>query len=165
MEEYKEVEGGRDILVLALSANLSSTYNHAIMAKELYKEAGHKGRVEVLNCKKNTSVGLGLIAYKAAMMAEEGTSLDVLMDRVNELIKQAHIYIMLDTLENVIKGGRLDRVRGAVATVLNIKLLMHNSEEGTIELIEKIRGSRNTIKKRMVEKKSAKRRSVPAAIL
>lgn len=55
------------------------------------------------------------------------------------------------TLENVIKGGRLDRVRGTVASVLNIKLLMKASEEGSVEVIEKIRGTQKALQ-RMIDK-------------
>lgn len=38
------------------------------------------------------------------------------------------------------KGGRLSRLSGAVASVLNIKLLLKISEEGTVEVVEKTRG-------------------------
>lgn len=54
--------------------------------------------------------------------------------------REVEAFFTLDTLENVIKGGRLNRLSGAVASVLNIKLLLKISEEGTVEVVEKTRG-------------------------
>jgi DegV family protein with EDD domain len=61
--------------------------------------------------------------------------------------QETQTYFFLDTLENVIKGGRLDRIRGAVASLLNIKLLMKANEEGGLEILEKVRGSKAAIQR------------------
>lgn len=152
LQAYSAVEDGRDILVVALSKNLSSTYNHAVMAKDQLLEEGFSGKVDVIDAK-TTSLGLGLIVVKAARMAKEGKSFEEIVQQVNSLVVDSKTLFVLETLENVVKGGRLDRFRGTVATVLNIKLFMQASEEGTLELVEKVRGSKNAIK-RMIDKVS-----------
>ena len=86
------------------------------------------------------------------------------MARVRENVKQITAYFTLDNLENVIKGGRLDRIRGTVATVLNIKLLLKISETGTVEVIEKVRGTPNTLN-RLIDKVGEKQHDFETAIL
>jgi DegV family protein with EDD domain len=143
---FKAVEENRDILVIALSSGLSSTYNHALMAKEMLLQDGFSGRVEIIDSR-SASVGQGLLVYKAAKMDESNASMDEIVLNLQEAIEASGIYFILDNLENVIRGGRLDRVRGTVASILNIKLLMGATEAGTIEVLEKIRGTQNAIKR------------------
>ncbi|MFE4569393.1 DegV family protein [Paenibacillus chitinolyticus] len=153
MEEYRKASQS-DILVVSVSSNLSSTYHHALMAREQLMEEGYSGRIEVLDSR-TASLGQGLLAVKAAKNAKEGMPFEELTARMKEEVKSHHTYFFLDTLENVIKGGRLDRVRGAVASVLNIKQIMKASEEGTLEPFEKVRGTQNAIK-RLIERVSEK---------
>ncbi|WP_068774742.1 DegV family protein [Paenibacillus sp. FJAT-26967] len=165
MEEYSKADG--DILVVCVSSNLSSTYHHATMAKEQMIEEGYTGKIEVLDSR-SASLGQGILAVKAAKLAQEGVPFEELVVQMQNTIKNHHTYFFLDTLENVIKGGRLDRVRGAVASVLNIKLLMKASEEGTLEPFEKVRGTQNALKRlleRVGEKVSETRSDFEKIIL
>ncbi|MCE5170540.1 DegV family protein [Paenibacillus profundus] len=147
---YRSLGTENDILVLALTSSLSSTYNHAVMAKEMYEEEGHPNQVEVIDTK-TTSLGLGLLAVRAAQLAKEGAGLQDLMNKMMNYVNQTRTYFTLDTLENVIRGGRLSRLKGTVASMLNIKLLMEANEEGAIEVMEKIRGTQKTLR-RLLEK-------------
>ncbi|MBD0383096.1 DegV family protein [Paenibacillus sedimenti] len=147
---YQEALAGQDILVLCLSSVLSSTYNHAMMAKDMLLDEGFTGKIEVIDSK-TASLGLGVLVYKAAKMAEGGLPFAEIVEAMHHSVSTSGTYFFLDTLENVIKGGRLDRVRGAVASVLNIKLLMKASDEGSVEVIEKIRGTQQALK-RLIEK-------------
>ncbi|MFD0697043.1 DegV family protein [Paenibacillus sp. GCM10027628] len=147
---YQQAHAGQDILVLCLSSGLSSTYNHAMMARDMLLDDGFTGNIEVIDSK-TASLGLGVLVYKAAKMAENGVSFGEIVNGLRQSVNTSGTYFFLDTLENVIKGGRLDRVRGAVASVLGIKLLMKASDEGSIEVIEKIRGTQQALK-RLIEK-------------
>ncbi|MDR6549749.1 DegV family protein [Paenibacillus qinlingensis] len=146
LSEYQKGGSDQDILVICLSSALSSTYHHAVMAKEMLQEEGFTGRIEVIDSK-TTSLGLGVLVYQAAKMVESGHAYGTVVAAMQQAVASSGTFFFLDTLENVIKGGRLDRVRGAVASVLNIKLLMKASEEGAIEVVEKIRGSQNALKR------------------
>ncbi|OPA81290.1 EDD domain protein [Paenibacillus selenitireducens] len=144
LEQYKRAAPEQPILVLALSSVLSSTYQHAVMAIEMFREEGYQNPVEVLDVK-TTSVGLGLIAIRASEWKDHMPFAD-LVTRMHQLIETTQTLFTLDTLENVIKGGRLSRLKGKVASVLNIKLLMHASEEGAVEVLEKLRGTQKAMK-------------------
>ncbi|MBD8497802.1 DegV family protein [Paenibacillus arenosi] len=147
---FKSLDADKDIFVLCLSATLSSTYNHALMAKEMYEEEGHPNKVEVIDAK-TTSIGLGLLAVRATIMAKAGESLQELNDKMKQLAKQTNTFFSLDTLENVIRGGRLSRLKGSVASMLNIKLVMRAADDGSVEMIEKVRGTQRAVK-RLIEK-------------
>lgn len=139
LDKFKEVEAGTDILVISMSSNISSTYQAARIAKEMYEEEGFPNAVEVIDSK-TFSGGLSLVVALAAQWSVTCSSLAELKDRVERKAEEVTALFTLDTLENVIKGGRLNRLSGAVASVLNIKLLLKISDEGTVEVVEKTRG-------------------------
>jgi DegV family protein with EDD domain len=141
----------KDVLVLSCTSKISSTYHHAVMAKEMLEEEGIcSQKVEVLDSK-SASVGLGLLAVYAANWSKSGFHFNELLAKVKHQIEETRTYFALDTLENVIKGGRLDKLKGKVASVLNIKLVMWANEEGAIEVVEKIRGTQKALK-RLIDK-------------
>ncbi|HZG55465.1 DegV family protein [Paenibacillus sp.] len=147
MEAYRQVPEGDDILVLALSSQVSSTYQHAMLAREMLREErSGGGEIEVIDSR-TASMGLGGIAYKAAKLAKSGVPFAVVAQEARRLVRETRTHFVLDTLENVIRGGRLDKMRGAVASMLNIKLLMHANEQGAIEVLEKARGSANAVRR------------------
>ncbi|ASA22357.1 DegV family protein [Paenibacillus donghaensis] len=139
LDTFKKVEAGTDILVICMSSNISSTYQTAMIAMEMYKDEGYTNNIEVIDSKR-FSGGLSLIVALAAQWSLTSTSLLELKEKVLRQSREVQAYFTLDTLENVIKGGRLNRLSGAVASVLNIKLLLKISEEGTVEVVEKTRG-------------------------
>jgi DegV family protein with EDD domain len=147
---YRQAGENRDILVIALSSGLSSTYHHALMAKEMLLAEGYQGCIEVLDSR-TASLGQGLLTYKAALLAQTKATFTELVQSMKSSILESGTFFSLNTLENVIKGGRLDRLRGTVASVLNIKLLMKASEEGTVEVIEKVRGGQQVLR-RLIDK-------------
>lgn len=139
LDKFKEVEAGTDIMVVCMSSNISSTYQAAMIAKEMYEEEGFPNAIEVIDTKR-FSGGLSLIVAFAAKWSVTCSSLAELKEMILLKSREVEAFFTLDTLENVIKGGRLNRLSGAVASVLNIKLLLKISEEGTVEVVEKTRG-------------------------
>ncbi|MEO3944619.1 DegV family protein [Gorillibacterium sp. CAU 1737] len=154
LEKFKLVGEGTDIFVMCMSSNISSTYQNALIAKEMYEEEGYKNTIEVFDTK-TFSLGLGLLIAYTVRKIQSGMTMSDLKQWVTQQTKEIRAYFTLDTLENVIKGGRLDRLRGAVASVLNIKLLMKISDEGTVDVVEKNRGmqaSLNSLIKKLEDK-------------
>lgn len=148
LNEFKKVEEGTDILVICMSSNISSTYQAAMIAMEIYKDEGYTNKVEIIDSK-TFSGGLSLVVALAAQWSESCKSLAELKEKVLHQCKEVKAIFTLETLENVIKGGRLSRLSGAVASVLNIKLVLRISEEGFVEVVEKTRGMQNALKSLM----------------
>ncbi|OEF99256.1 hypothetical protein BHF71_09480 [Vulcanibacillus modesticaldus] len=131
-------------IIITLSSQLSSTLQSAKMAIEMYKEKYSNAKVVALDSK-NASVGLGLIMIQAAKLRDNGLAFAEIVKKIRDVIDKTHTLILLDSLENTIKGGRLDKVRGKVATILSIKVLMKNSFQGSIDIIDKVRGSNKAV--------------------
>ena len=140
----KELEQGDEGIIISLSSQLSSTFQNARIAVEMYKEINPQAKLEVLDSK-NASIGMGVIISKALDFLHDTIHFEEVTQRIREVIDRTYTLIFLDTLENVIKGGRLDRVKGKIASVLNIKILMKNSFEGSLEIIDKVRGSKQAL--------------------
>lgn len=143
----EKFEGSEDnILVVTISSGLSSTYNSALIAKEIYEKRNDKKRISIVDSL-SASVGEGLIVLKAAQMAHEGVSMDNLVESVKKCVKESQIFFMLDTLENIIKGGRIGKVAGKIATLLSMKLIMKSDGNGVVDLAEKVRGSNKAFRR------------------
>lgn len=145
IESFRKAGDRSDILVLTLTSQLSSTYQHAVLAQHMYQEE-HGGAIEVIDTR-TASSGLGVLVYRAAQMAKEGLPFKQLTESIKEGVQRVKTHVFLDSLENVIKGGRLDKVRGTIASILNVKLVLRATEEGTLEVMDKVRGSANALRK------------------
>lgn len=116
LNKFIAVEAGRDILVICMSSNISSTYQGAVLAKEMYEEEGHQNAIEIIDSK-TFSGGLSLIVSIAAKRSLTCPSLKELKQMVLNKMNSVNAYFTLNTLENVIKGGRLKRLPGAMASI------------------------------------------------
>jgi len=131
-----------EVLCLTISSQLSGTYQSACLGKNLLKNSENITVFDTLG----GSIGHGLQVLKAAKMAWEGASLEEIIDALERHREEMNIFILLDTLENIVKGGRLGRVQGTVAGMLNIKILLEGVE-GKVELLEKKRGRRKILQR------------------
>lgn len=164
LQMYKQAGESEDILVIVLSSSISSTYQNALVAKEMFHEEGYTNTVEILDSKTG-SIGLGLLTMKAAKLAETGMVISDVLLRMKQYLKDNRLYFTLDSPEGLIKGGRLDRVRGTMVGILNIKLLLWaNNDTGTIEVLEKVRGFQNCVN-RMIGKLGEKTHDFEKTIL
>ncbi len=145
-EEYKRGYKGEPIIVISITSALSSTYDHAVVAKSLFLEEYPDAEIEVIDSRTG-SAAMALLTLHAARMSQTGTSFTEIVDILYKKVKSIHTFFVLETLENVIKGGRLDRVKGAIASMLSIKLMLFADEDGKIDVLEKVRGSQNALKR------------------
>lgn len=138
----KEFEGPeKDIIIITISTGLSSSYNSALLAKEIYEKENGDKEIHVINSLSG-SVGQGLIVLKLAKLMQSGAKINELLESAKEFIKDVNVFFMLDTLENIVKGGRIGKATGHVASLLSIKLIMKSDGHGVVDLAEKIRGSK-----------------------
>ena len=120
---------GKEVLCLTISSKLSGTYQSACLAKEM---AGSEG-ITVFDTLAG-SLGHGLQIIRAAEMVEQGDGLKNILDELIIYREKMNILILLNTLENIVKGGRLSKFKGTVASVLNIKVLLEGIEGEVVEL-------------------------------
>jgi DegV family protein with EDD domain len=115
-------EGASGILSIHISSTLSNVYNVARMAAASIGEVP----VRVLDSGQIT-LGTGLLAAQAAVLAGSGAALDSIVASVESLAKRMHSFAALDTLEYLRRGGRVSLLKYSVGTLLQLKpiLKMH----------------------------------------
>ena len=140
-ERYMESYAGEAerVYVVTLTAELSGSYNSAVLGKNLYEEEYGKKQIHIFNSK-SASVGETLIALKIQECEEAGMIFE-------EVIQTVELYFVLETLETLKKNGRLKGVKALVASALNIKPVMGATPEGTIYQIGQARGIKKALAK------------------
>lgn len=145
-EKYMETyhcEADR-IYVVTLSAELSGSYNSAVLGKSLYEEEYGEKQIYVFNSR-SASVGETLIALKIAQCEEAGMSFESVVETVEAYIDRQNTYFVLETLETLRKNGRLKGAKALLATALNIKPVMGATKEGTICQLGQARGMKKAL--------------------
>ena len=142
IEAYK---GEEDVLLLTVSSKLSGTYSSAKLAKDMYDSEFGDKKVEVLDTMSG-SIGQGLLAIKASELISTGKSLDEVIEALNVLKEDILFYGTLETLDNAIKGGRINPIAGKIINALNFKAIIQVTE-GIVKPIDKARGVNNSLKK------------------
>lgn len=142
----KVYEGEEDkIIIITLTSKLSGTYNSAILAKDLYLSEHGEKDIRVIDTETGC-IGAGLLLMKASKMIQEGKDIDEIVETIENLRDKISFYGMLETLENAIKGGRVNPIAGKIIGALNFKAIVQITE-GVVKPIDKARGESNSIKK------------------
>jgi DegV family protein with EDD domain len=118
--ERAKGDGFEGVVVLTLSSLLSATYQSASLATEGVEGAIDVKVVDTLN----VSMGEGLLVIEAAELAKTGASIDEIVARIDQLIKRSGVVATLDTLDHIIKGGRIGGAKALLGQVLSIKPLI-----------------------------------------
>ena len=133
-------EDSEGVLSLHIADVLSGTYQSAVVGADQAK-----GEVRVINSY-NASAGLGLLAKLAKELRDQGLSLDETVTRINQAIKEVRFIVAPDTLDNLLKGGRLAAEEAQQITALNIKPIFSFNEKGVLVAHGKARGMNGVIK-------------------
>lgn len=125
------VEQGRQVLCLTVTSAYSGTFNAAMLAAKRFGDA-----VRVRDSRA-FSLGLGLQALVGAQLAQAGSSMEEIVARLTDIRERTRIVLVLDTLENLRRGGRANLLVAAVermAKVLDIKPVI-NLVDGELRLM------------------------------
>jgi DegV family protein with EDD domain len=116
LEVYDRLgEEGYEILSIHLSGKLSGTICSAESAAKM-----SKAKVTVIDSE-FISKALLFQVKEAAEMAKQGRSMEEIVQRLETVRSHSHLYVMVDTLENLVKGGRIGKGRAFLGSLLNIK--------------------------------------------
>lgn len=134
------------VYAVTLSAELSGSYNSAVLGKNLLQEDHPDRQIHIFNSK-SASVGQTLIAMKIQECEEAGLPFEQVIETVDAYIEQQHTFFVLDNLETLRKNGRLSKVKALVASALKIKPVMGSTEEGAICQLDQARGTNKALVK------------------
>ncbi|MGO1041530.1 DegV family protein [Clostridioides difficile] len=151
LEAYQCEE--ESILVINISSGLSGTYNSALLAKDMFEKEGNNKKIEIIDSLSG-SIGIGQLVLKAAILIKEGKELEEIVSIIDRYKDNPPFYGTLETLENAIKGGRINPIAGKIINTLNFKAIIQVAD-GIVTPIDKARGEGNSLKKliQLVESK------------
>lgn len=140
-----QYEKGENVFVVTLSSALSSTYSNAVLAKNIALETSNKF-IHVFDSL-SASVGETLVSLKIFELIQKNFNPKEIVKKVEEYIEGMKTFFILESLDNLMKAGRISKTMGHIASMLSIKPIMGGDEDGTIKLVEKVRGSKRAFKR------------------
>jgi len=138
------IDAGHQVICITVTGKLSATYNSAVIASQRFTP----DQVAVVDST-TLAISQGHLVLAAAQAARAGQSLAEVVRTVEAIRDKLHLYISLDTVQYLVKGGRASKLSGILAGLLKIRPLL-GMEDGELVLLEKLRGRQNA-KQRLLE--------------
>ncbi len=138
------LEAGEDILYLGFSSALSCTYQNAKNAADELSEQFPDRKIYTVDslC---ASTGGGLFTYLVCKYKETGADIDACRDYAEKMKDRIIHEFTVDDLGQLKRGGRISAATALVGSMLNIKPLLHVSDDGKLVSVGKVRGRRASI--------------------
>lgn len=129
------------IICITLSSGLSGSYESAMLAKNSVN-----AQIEIIDSL-NASLGTGMSVIRACDLRDEDKGFEEIVQNVIEYRNNLNTYFTINTLEYIVKGGRLSNWEGAIGQVFDIKPILYNQPDGIIGTLEKVRGRKRSLKR------------------
>lgn len=139
------LRAGKDVLILAFSSGLSTTYNSSRLAVEELSSRYPQRKLYTVDtlC---ASLGQGLLVWYAARERERGRSIEEVRDWVEDHKLNLCHQFTVDDLHFLKRGGRVSAATAVVGSMLQIKPVLHVDNEGHLINIGKVRGRQAALK-------------------
>jgi fatty acid kinase/fatty acid kinase fatty acid binding subunit len=129
-----------EVVALVLSGSLSGTHQSG---KAAAKAAG-LDRVYLVNTR-TASLGLGMLALRAAELAESGWRAADILAELGRLRAQSGVFITVDRYDNLLRSGRVTRGKAWLAGVLDVKPILSLDDAGRVVPVDRVRGRDNVV--------------------
>ena len=145
----KYLDEGYKIVTLVLSSEMSGTYQSACIAKNMLDTDD----IVVIDSRNVTS-GLGVLALKACEFRDNGDNIFEIEEKIKNIIPKIKSSLSFESLENLVRGGRLSKTAGTIGSVLGLRLILE-VKDGQMAVKDKVRGSKKALKKVISDFESA----------
>lgn len=137
VEGFEHARAGADqVVAVVLSSGLSGTFGNAEAARRVSQGGG----VRVVDSRSG-SLGQGLLALRAAELAEAGWGVAEVVAEVERLRGQSGLFFTVATLSYLVKSGRVSRVKGWLGNLLDMKPIFSLDDAGRISPVDRVRGA------------------------
>ena len=139
------LQEGKDVLILAFSSGLSSTYQASVLAAGELREKYPDRKIYTVDtlC---ASLGQGLLVYLAVQEQRKGRSIEEVRDWAESTKLNLCHQFTVDDLHFLKRGGRISATTAVVGSMLQIKPVLHVDNEGHLINIGKARGRQASLK-------------------
>jgi DegV family protein with EDD domain len=146
----RHVDAGDSVVSVHISAKLSGTIQSASLAAQEFGD----GAVRVVDSM-TVSAGMQFLVRDALADIAAGTGADDVVERMEERRQRVGVYVLLDTLTYLQRGGRIGRAQGFLGGILNVKPLLRVAD-GEVQPEARVRSRQQGIAK-LVEIAAAQR--------
>ena len=133
-----KLKEGLDIIHITLSSGISNTYNSACLAADQLREQYPERTIRVIDAL-TASPGYGLLVDKLADLRDQGMKASELADWAEEHRHDVNTLFLSSDLRFFVKGGRISKAAGFFGGMLKVCPLMRVANDGSLEVMEKIR--------------------------
>ena len=137
----KYLDEGYKIVALTLSSDMSGTYQSAWLAKDMLESDD----IVVIDSRNVTS-GLGLLVLRACQFRDKGLGIKEIEEEILKAIPKVKSSLNFESLENLVRGGRLSKTAVTIGSVLGLRLILE-VKDGKMSVKDKVRGSKKALKK------------------
>lgn len=138
------LQEGKDILYLAFSSGLSTTYQSAVIAADSLQEEFPDARIFVVDTLA-ASLGQGLLVYLCVQQKRAGKRLEEVRDYAEATKRKVCHWFTVDDLNHLKRGGRINAATALFGTMLAIKPVLHVDDEGHLIAVSKTRGRKASL--------------------
>lgn len=129
--------GAEHIISIQIASDLSGTYQSSVLAASMVQSDVTVHPID----SRAATIGLGPIVLAAARMIEQEMDIDAILTQLDEIVNHTAVYFLIDSLDNLHKGGRIGKASHLVGSLLNLKPILCLNE-GVISAYEKVRGNK-----------------------
>lgn len=135
---------GKDILYLAFSSALSTTYQSAVIAAAELREEFPEATIHTVDTAA-ASLGQGMYVYLCAKQQKAGKSIAEVYAYAEDIKLKVCHWFTVDDLNHLKRGGRVSATTALVGTMLSIKPILHVDNEGHLTSVSKTRGRKASL--------------------
>lgn len=156
----KYLDEGYTVIAVLMSSAMSGTYQSACIAKDIIGSDDIHVIDSYLVC-----ASLGVLVIRAAKLVEQNLTPEEIVKDLEETKKRIDCSISFDSLDNLVKGGRISKTVGVVTGILGIKIIL-DITDGIMVVKDKVRGSKKAVKRLLADVKAADLdKSLPVIII
>lgn len=144
-EWLEAFRGSDEVFAATISSNLSGSYAAAEVAQHLYLKENPAARVHIFDSLA-TGPTMRLIIEKLRELILAGEAFDQIVAETLDYQRRIRILYSLESLNNLARNGRVNMHIARIVGMLNIRVIGHASEQGTVEIIHKARGEQRALK-------------------
>ena len=136
---FEAYEKSEYVFAISITSTLSGSYASAQTAANMFKEHYPNRKICLIDSK-SAGPEISILTKKLVDLIAEGLDFDTICKRIKAYQEKTHLLFVLKSLDNLIKNGRVSKLKGTVAGLLGIKMLGTASTQGDLELLQKCRG-------------------------
>ncbi|MDP2843217.1 MAG: DegV family protein [Acetobacterium sp.] len=140
-----ELRKNKESYVITMTSGLSGTYNSARVAKDMVLEEDASLKISLFDTHSTSPLMILMVMKLRDMIKAGDIDFDTISDKLAAYLETLNLRFLFQDLSNLVKSGRMNRVAGAVASVLSIMPIFRSDEKGEIQLVSKARGIKKAL--------------------